>query len=194
MSATNEQALSISAGKVYIAEWAAITALDDTLSNAITVKSELDALSYERLSSVTDVEFAVNTSENQIKVETDDNGIIYQAYTPQAKITWNRYETGDVQALQYMLWVNVLDVAGSPASKLYGQNLTTKSLPKLVIKIVGINDSNWEKNTVYLYDAWLSGDVIQSFVDVVRAWDIKPSPFEFMGNKWWMWLVSAERF
>ena len=194
MSATNEQALSISAGKVYIAEWAAITALDDTLSNAITVKSELDALSYERLSSVTDVEFTVNTSENQIKVETDDNGIIYQAYTPQAKITWNRYETGDVQALQYMLWVNVLDVAGSPASKLYGQNLTTKSLPKLVIKIVGINDSNWEKNTVYLYDAWLSGDVIQSFVDVVRAWDIKPSPFEFMGNKWWMWLVSAERF
>jgi hypothetical protein len=43
------------------------------LSNVATVISELDALSYERMASVTDVQFAVNTSDNQIKIETDDN-------------------------------------------------------------------------------------------------------------------------
>lgn len=194
MSATNERALSILAGDVYIAQWAAITALDDSLSNAVTVKSQLDALSYARLASVTDVAFAVNTSENQIKVETDDNGVIYQAYTPQAKISGNWFETGEVIDLQYLLGLNVLDVAGSPAKKIYGQNLTTKELPKLVIKIIGKSDTDWLENTIYLYDAGLSGDIIQSFVDVVRAGDIQSSPFEFLGNKGGMRLTSAERY
>jgi hypothetical protein len=31
----------------------------------------------------------------------------------------------------------------------------------------------------------LNGDLIQGFVDVVRAWDVPNSPFEFMGNRWW---------
>lgn len=194
MSATNQNALSILAGEVYIAEWAAITALDDSLSNAATVKGELDALSYSRLASVTDVAFSVNTSENQIKVETDDNGVIYSAYTPTAKISGNWFETGEIGSLEKMLGVEVLNVWGSPASKIYGQNITTKELPKIVIKIVGKDDTNGKSNTVYLYDAGMSGDVIQSFIDVVRAGDINPSPFEFLGNKWGLWLVSAERY
>ena len=194
MSALNENALSVLAWDVYVAEWASITALDDSLSNAVTVISEMDALSYTRLASVTDVQFAVNTSENQIKVETDDNGVIYQAYTPQAKISWNWYEVGEIPAIQKILWVNVLDVVGSPNSKIYGQNLTTKELPKLVIKIVGKNDANGKNNIVYLYDAGLSGDLIQAFVDVVRAGDITPSAFEFLGNKGGTRVVKAERY
>jgi len=194
MSATNENALSVLACEIYAADWVSITALDDTLSNAVTVIWELAALSYTRIASITDVEFAVNTSENQIKVETDDNWVIYQAYTPQSKISWNRYETGDVNAVKTLLWLEVLDVAWSPTSRIYGQNLTTKELPKLVVKIVGKNDANLLNNTIYLYDAGLSWDIIQSFVDVVRAWDIKPSPFEFMGNKWGFRLAQAERY
>lgn len=194
MTATNATALSVLAWDVYIAPRASITALDDTLSNAVTVIAALDALSYTRIASVTDVEFAVNTSENQIKVETDDNGIIYQAYTPQAKISWNWFETWDVNAIKNLLWLSVLDVAWSPTQRIYGQNMTTKELPKLCIKIIGKNDSAWKNNIVYLYDAWLSWDIIQSFVDVVRTWDIKPSPFEFMWNKGGIWLVKAERY
>jgi hypothetical protein len=103
MSASNENALSILAGLVYVAEWAAITALEDDLSNASAVSLELAALSYERLASVTDVQFSVNTSDKTMKVETDDNGTIYSAYEPTAKISGNWYETGEVNVLATIL-------------------------------------------------------------------------------------------
>lgn len=194
MSASNENALSILAGLVYVAEWAAITALEDDLSNASAVSLELAALSYERLASVTDVQFSVNTSDKTMKVETDDNGTIYSAYEPTAKISGNWYETGEVNVLATILWLSVLDVAWTPGARVYGQNITSKELPKIVIKIVGQDDSSGYNNTIYLYDAGLSWDVIQSFLDVVRAGDIPASPFEFIGNRWWIRLTIAERY
>lgn len=194
MSATNENALSILAGLVYVAPRSSITALKDDMSNASIVAGELNALSYERLASVTDIQFSVNTSEKTIKVETDDNGTIYSAYEPTAKVSGNWYETGEVNVLKTILGLTVLDVAWATAQRLYGQNITSKTLPKVVIKIVGKDDTNGKNNTIFLYDAGLSGDVIQSFVDVVRAGDIPASPFEFLGNRGGTWLVQSERF
>ena len=191
MSATNQTALSILACKVYIAPWASITALQDSLSNASTIIAQLDALSYSQLASVTDVEFAINTADKAMKIETDDNGIIYQAYTPMVKVTWNWFETGDVNSISALIWANVQT---SGTGRIYGQNITAKSLPHLVVKIVWVADSAWLSNTIYLYDAWMSWDIIQSYVDVVRAGNIKPSPFTFEWNKWWIWLVNAKRF
>jgi len=192
MTATNQKALSVLAWQVYIADWASITALDDSLSNVATVISELDALSYERMASVTDVQFAVNTSDNQIKIETDDNWVIYQAYTPNAKISWNRYEIGEMDVLEKVLGINSVDVSGTTDYTAYGSNLAVKELPKLVVKIVWNNDANGKNKTIYLYDAWLNSDMIQGFVDVVRAWDVPNSPFEFMGNRWGLRLVKDE--
>lgn len=192
MTATNQKALSILAWQVYIADWASITALDDSLSNVATVISELDALSYERMASVTDVQFAVNTSDNQIKIETDDNWVIYQAYTPNARISWNWYEIGEMDVLEKVLGINSVDVSGTTDYTAYGSNLQVKELPKVVVKIVWNNDANGKNKTIYLYDAWLNGDLIQGFVDVVRAWDVPNSPFEFMGNRWGLRLVKDE--
>ncbi len=192
MTATNQKALSVLAWQVYVANWATITALDDSLSNVATVISELDALSYERMASVTDVQFAVNTSDNQIKIETDDNWVIYQAYTPNAKISWNRYEIGEMDVLEKVLGINSVDVSGTTDYTAYGSNLAVKELPKLVVKIVWNNDANGKNKTIYLYDAWLNSDMIQGFVDVVRAWDVPNSPFEFMGNRWGLRLVKDE--
>lgn len=193
MSATNENALSILAWLVYVAPWSAVTALLDDMSNSSIVAWELDALSYERLASVTDVQFSMNTSDKVTKVETDDNGTIYSAYEPTIKISWNWYETGEVNTLKTILGLNVLDIAWSPDQRIYGLNISSKELPKIVVKIVGRDDANGKNNTIYLYDAGLSGDVIQSFIDVVRAGDIPASPFEFLGNRGWFGLVRAER-
>ncbi len=192
MTATNQKALSVLAWQVYVANWATITALDDSLSNVATVISELDALSYERMASVTDVQFAVNTSDNQIKIETDDNWVIYQAYTPNAKISWNRYEIGEMDVLEKVLGISSVDVSGTTDYTAYGSNLQVKELPKVVVKIVWNNDANGKNKTIYLYDAWLNSDMIQGFVDVVRAWDVPNSPFEFMGNRWGLRLVKDE--
>lgn len=194
MSAKNENALSILAGLVYVAPRSAVTALLDDMSNSSIVAWELDALSYERLASVTDVQFSMNTSDKVTKVETDDNGTIYSAYEPTIKISWNWYETGEVNTLKTILGLNVLDIAWNPDQRIYGLNISSKELPKIVVKIVGRDDANGKNNTIYLYDAGLSGDVIQSFVDVVRAGDIPASPFEFLWNRGWFGLVKAERF
>lgn len=194
MAATNENALSVLAGLVYVAEWTAITPLLDDLTNASTVAQELAALSYERLASVTDVKFSVNTSDKQTKVETDDNGTIYSAYEPTAKISGNWYETGEVNVLKTILWLSVLDVAWTPGCRVYGQNISSKELPKIVIKIVGKDDANNKNNVIYLYDAGLSGDIIQSFLDIVRAGDIPASPFEFTGNRGGVRLAVSERY
>lgn len=194
MTAVNEDALSVAVGDVYIAPRASVVALDDTLSNAATVITALDALSYERMASVVDVAFSVDSKTNQMKVETDDTGLIYQAYRPEAKIAGTWYESGDIDVLKRMLWLNVLDVAGSPAAKIYGQNLTTKTLPKLAIKIVGRADVNGKKNIIYLYDSAMNTEIMQSFADITRAGDIKGSPFEFIGNKGGCWLVKANKY
>jgi hypothetical protein len=194
MTAVNEDALSVAVGDVYIASRASVTALDDTMSNAATVITALDALSYERMASVVDVAFSVDTSTNQVKVETDDTGLIYQAYRPESKIVGTWYESGDIDVIKKLLGVNVLDVAGSPASKIYGQNLTTKALPKLVVKIVGRADAAGKKNIIYLYDSAMNSEIMQSFADIARAGDIKGSPFEFIGNKGGFWLVKANKY
>jgi len=194
MTSVNENALSILAGLVYVAPRTSVTALLDDMSNSSIVAWELDALSYERLASVTDVQFSMNTSDKVTKVETDDNGTIYSAYEPTIKIAWNWYETGEVNVLKTILGINVLDVTGTPDQRIYGLNISSKELPKIVVKIIGKDDANGKNNTIYLYDAGLSGDIVQSFVDVVRAGDIPASPFEFLGNRGWFWLIRAERY
>ena len=95
-----------------------------------------------------------------------------------------------MDVLEKVLGINSVDVSGTTDYTAYGSNLQVKELPKLVIKIVWNNDANGKNKTIYLYDAWLNGDLIQGFVDVVRAWDVPNSPFEFMGNRWGLWLVK----
>ena len=183
MSATNQNALSISTGKVYIANWANITSLLDNLSNAVQVITDLDALSYTQIASVTDVTFAVWTGEKKVIVETDDNGIIWTGYIPSATINGNRFESNEVWVIEKMLWLTSLSVAWGTPYKVMGQNITPKTLPKMVVKIVGTADANNKKRTIYLYDSMMSADILTSFLDVVRAGNLKGTAFTFEWNK-----------
>ncbi len=191
MAATNENALQITAGEVYVASYSSITALEDDLSNATTVQTELDALSYTRMASVIDTQISVNTGENLLKVETDDNGTIYTAYQPAVSISGSRYEVWDFDALEKIIWVSPV-VDGD--SKLLGLNIKSKTLPKLVVKIVGKNDASGDNNVHYLHDCGFEGELVFGFVDLVRAGDLPNSPFEFVGNRWGTRLVDADRY
>ena len=189
MSANNPWALSVLAWKVYVAPWAVLADnLLDNLSNAVQVIADLDALSYLQLASVTDVEFSVWTSEKKVIVETDDNGIIWTWYLPSAKITGNWFESWEIDVVADFLGLSSLSVAWSPSYKVIGQNIMPKTLPKMVIKIVGFADANGKSRTIYLYDSNMSWDIMTSFLDVIRAGNLKGSPFTFEGNKGWLWL------
>ena len=183
MSATNSNALSISTGKIYIANWSAITALTDNLSNSVQVISDLDALSYTQIASVTDVTFAIWTGEKKVIVETDDNGIIWTGYIPSATITGNWFESNEVWVIEKVLGLTSLAVSATIPYKVMGQNITSKTLPKMVVKIVGTADSAGKKRTIYLYDSMMSTDILTSFLDVVRAGNLKGTAFTFEWNK-----------
>jgi len=191
MAATNENALQITAGEVYIASYSSITALEDDLSNATSVQTDLDALSYTRMASVIDTQIAVNTGENLLKVESDDNGTIYTAYQPWVTISGSRYEVGEMDVLEKIIGVAPV-VDGD--SKLLGLNIKSKTLPKLVVKIVGKTDASGNNNVHYLHDCGFEGDLVFGFVDLVRAGDLPNSPFEFVWNRWGTWLVDADRY
>lgn len=194
MAATNENALQLQAADVYVATRVPVTALLEDMSNADTVRTELEALTYVRIASVTDVQCAINTSDNVVRVETDDNGTIYTAFRPAATISGNWFEVGEIPALEVVLGISSTLVIGSPNKKLWGTNLATRKLPELIIKIVGKVDENNKNNTIFLYDCGLEGDLVFAFTDIVRAGDLPASPFSFTGNRGGFVLADFERY
>jgi hypothetical protein len=73
MSAINENALQDQIGQLYVlARTDLSVAFDNALTNAETIRAELDAMSFERLASVTDLSLSVNLADNIVEVEADD--------------------------------------------------------------------------------------------------------------------------
>lgn len=196
MAATNKTHLGTTAAKVYVAKATdAIPDLANDLSNYAAVATAIDALSLQRMASVTDIDFISSTSE-QVKTETDDNGVIFSAYTPQSKVTGNWFEPNNPDALAELLGIKVVDVAAAgaeKAKKVFGENLTSKELPSLVVKLEGMADADGKKKTFYIVDAGLSGDLIFSFIDVVRNSGLKSSAFELIANKGGAWFCIQDQ-
>jgi len=71
-------------------------------------------------------------------------------------------------------------------------NIATRDIPELIVKIVTVADSDGAVNTAYLYNAGLSGELVNSFLDIVRAGDLPTSAFEFTGNKGGFVLINSE--
>lgn len=200
MWAINKDNLSTLAGIVEIALMpiTAITVKDD-MSDASSAITSMDALTYNRLASITDLKLSLNTSEKKVEQKADDTGTIYSAYTPGVKVTFNWFESGNLDAIKKMLWINVLDVTEgadpvtNPASKITGMNIKPHELPQLIIRITGMKDSKGHKEMHYIYDAWMSGDLLRTFVDVTRAKEVPGSSLEFMANDGGFWLEKTER-
>lgn len=194
MSAVNQNALQDQIWELYvIAKTDLAATFKDDLTNAETLRAELDAMTFTRMASVTDLSMSMNLSDNLVEVEADDTWTLKKFTRPQVTISWNWFEVWDVDALEILLWINQLAVAGSPTSVDYGFNLSTRTIPELIVKIVTTADTNNKVNTVYLYNAWLSWELVFSFLDVVRAWDLPASAFELTWNKWGFVLINSER-
>lgn len=194
MSATNPSALQDVTAKLYVATKTSLSAefLND-LSNAESLRAEIDALTFTRVASVTDLTLSINLQDNLVEVESDDNGILKTFTQPAVNISWNRYEVWDADVLEIVLWINQLAVSGSPNSVDYWFKLSSRTLPELIVKIVTDADDNNEVKTVYLYNAGISADIQQTFLDVTRTQDLPASPFEFQGKKWWFLLINDQR-
>lgn len=115
MPASNTHALSVNPGIVEVAPY--VTTLPVLLndnSNAVAVKSALDALTYVRIASVTDVKLMENYGQKGVEIITDDNGTIYKSVAPSVTIKGNWYEAGDVDAVKALVGKTVLNVATTP--------------------------------------------------------------------------------
>lgn len=182
--ATNPNALQDVSAKLYVAP--RVTLSDDflnDLSNAETLRSELDAITYTRIASITDLTMAINLQDNLVEIESDDNGILKTFSQPSVNLTGNWFETGDVDALKILLGIESLNVAGSPDSVDYGMNINTRVVPEIIVKVVTEPDENNKVKTVYMYNAGISADLQFTFLDIVRAGDLPASPFEIAGKK-----------
>jgi hypothetical protein len=112
MTAINESALPKNVGLLYVADYtSSITQLLTDLSNASAVKGELDALSYDRIASITDLEIIENLAENLLKVDTDDTGTIYKATTPKISATGNWFELFETSVIEKILGQTVVNQA-----------------------------------------------------------------------------------
>lgn len=103
MSATNEKFLNKNSGIVEIVKIpSGFTPLADNLSNVASVQTAIDALAFIRIASVVDVAVEEDYSD-VIKIDTDDNGVIYTSANPKVKIAGKYYEIGDPAVLTEMV-------------------------------------------------------------------------------------------
>lgn len=114
MSATNSKALLVNPGILEVANWtAAIPVLLADGSNAAAVKSALDALSYVKLASITDLKVSENFGDKQVEIITDDNGTIYKSAVPKISVKGNWYEVGEISVVNKLTGKATLAIAGS---------------------------------------------------------------------------------
>ena len=179
MSATEEKYLNKLPGIIEIVQDpGTLTAILDDFSNVEAVQTEIDLLTFLRLSSITDLNVNDDFSD-VLKVETDDNGIIYSSVNEQVTVTGNYYEIGDPDVLAEMLGKNVIDVTGVQH---VGSKIGSKGMPSLIVRITSALPGGKTKQ-VYVRDATFIGQVVNGFLDANRAGDLPNSPFEFSGNK-----------
>lgn len=77
-----------------------------------------------------------------------------------------------------------VDYDYTPATaKFQGSVIAPTVIPPLVMKIESTDPITNLMKKYYLVNCGLESDLVSSFLDVVRAGDMKPTAFEFVGNK-----------
>jgi hypothetical protein len=132
MTATQEKYLNTKSAIIEVVrDPGTLTAILDDFSNAEAVKTEIDALTFKRLSSVTDLS-TVNDFSDQLKIEADDNAIIYNSTQNVVTVTGNYYEIGNPDVLEEMLGEKIVNGTGN---QIVGDKIGTKSMPRLIVRI-----------------------------------------------------------
>ncbi len=83
----------------------------------------------------------------------------------------------------------------TPTDKRYGGlKVTTKELPRLIVRFETCPDADGKINYHYLVNSTLTGELLTVFVDPVRAGDITGSSVEFETKKGGFYVFDNERF
>lgn len=155
------------------------TDVANDLSNVAAVKTAIDALTFERLASVIDVQTAENYS-NIVKVEADDTGTILTNADPEVKLTGSWYEVFNPDLLAIMVnKVKVTDLTDT----YIGNVIDSLDLPKLIARVTSTDPSTGKVKITYLTDTNFTGEIITAFLDANRAGNLPNSAFEFTGNR-----------
>lgn len=179
MSATQEKYLNKYPAVIEIVQDpGTLPVLADDLNNAEAVRTAINALTLFRLASVIDLQSSEDYSD-KLKIETDDNGVIYTSTSPVVKISGTYYEIGNPDVLNEMLGKYVINGTGT---QIVGSKIKATEMPKLICRITSTLPGSKVKQ-VYLMDANFVGQIINGFLDPNRAGDLPNSTFEFEGNK-----------
>lgn len=79
------------------------------------------------------------------------------------------------------------------ASEYMSEQIITKSMPQLVIKILWCPDSSGKYNTHYLVNVTLAWQITRWFVNLAEAWKPIPSPISFEWNYGWFVIDKVQR-
>lgn len=158
---------------------AAFTECTANLSNVVAVKTAIDALTFERMASVTDVQTSESYS-NIVKVDADDTGTIFTSADPEVKLTGNWYEIFNPDLLAML----VTKYKVTDSSNTYiGNKIDSLELPKLIVKITSTDPVTSKVKITYVTDSNFTGEIVTAFLDANRAGALPQSAFEFTGNR-----------
>jgi len=185
MTATNSKALSVNPWIIEVASYSSsITTLADDMTNADTVRSELDALSYERLASIIDLQVSENYWANVVKIEADDNWVIYSSTKPEMTISWTRYEVLELDAINKLTGKNILQVAWWTVNvtwealwtgwtvwqpiKLLNKNGADTIVTNIVIDADTVALVSWTDYATYVGN-WVNGELGYTYIVPITA-------------------------
>ena len=194
MAATNSKALAYKAAKLYVAVLSGdIPEVAFDLSNAPAVITAVEALTKQRMASITDLQLEIGVGEWE-PTKTDDNGVIYKTMSPSFTLKGNWFEMFDPDVLKTLIGMSEIDDTQGKR-KIFGQKLQDGEAPRLALIIETIPQKNSPKpEKFYLVDAGLTGNIVLSFLNVKRAWGVGNTAFSFSTNDngAWIWAKPTE--
>lgn len=114
-------------------------------------------------------------------------------------VEWTDYEVKVEDGKSKILFTSeqtgviTVDYTYTPAeSKYIGENIKSRKVPRLLVKIVSLDADRWT-NVEYGVDARFNGTLSQTYLNPARAGDIGSSDFSLQINSGGTWLMQAER-
>ena len=194
MAATNKNALAYRAAKLFVAPMdASIPEVAVDLTNAPAVITAIEALSKQRMASLTDLQIEIGGGESEPQ-KVDDNGVIYRSQAPSFTVKGNWFEMFEPAVLKTLMGLaEVDDTTGK--RKILGQKIQDGDAPRLALIIETIPQVGAPKpEKFYLVDTNLTGSIVLSFLNVKRNGGVGNSPFSFASNDngAWIWAKPTD--
>lgn len=194
MAATNPKALAYKAAKLHVVVMdESIPEVEFDLKNTPAVITAIEALTKQRMASITDLQLEIGVGEGQT-TDCDDNGLLYRVMTPSFSLKGNWFEMFEPAVLKSLMGLAEVDDT-SGKRKILGQKIQDGEAPRLALIVETIPQKDAPKpEKFYLVDAGLTGNIVLSFLKVKRAGGVGSSPFSFQSNDngAWIWAKPTD--